>query len=77
MTAPRPTISRERAERIARAHACVRCAEYSYRKVAVREPAEALRREFNEAWHALLVCGVCGTQQELGIDAEGDVVYVG
>jgi len=25
----------------------------------------------------VLVCGVCGTQQELGIDADGDVVYVG
>ena len=73
---PRTGISRERAERIARAHACVRCQEYSYRKVSVREPAEQLRRELNEAWHAVLVCGVCDAEQELGIDPEGDIVYV-
>jgi hypothetical protein len=70
-------ISRERAERIARANACVRCAEYSYRKVSILPPSAALRKEFKEEWHAVLVCGVCGTHQELGIDAEGDVVYVG
>jgi hypothetical protein len=69
-------ISRDRAERIARAHACVSCGEYNYRKLAVREPAPSHRAEFGEEWHALLVCGVCGTQQELGIDGEGDVVYV-
>jgi hypothetical protein len=28
-------------------------------------------------WQALKVCGVCGTQQELGIAADGDIVYVG
>jgi hypothetical protein len=69
-------ITRERAERIARAHACVGCREYTYRKIAVREAADALREEFGEVWHAVLVCGVCGTHQELGIDDEGDVVYV-
>ena len=72
-----PTISRERAERIARAHACTNCGEYSYRKVQVKPSAPALREEFNETWHAVLVCGVCGVHQELGIDGEGDVVYVG
>jgi hypothetical protein len=71
------SITRERAERIARAHACVSCGEYSYRKVAVREATAALRDEFNEAWHAVLVCGICATHQELGIDADGDVVYAG
>lgn len=72
-----PTISRERAERIARAHACANCGEYSYRKVQVKPSAPALRKELNEAWHAVLVCGVCGMHQELGIDDDGDVVYVG
>lgn len=71
------TIPRERAERIARAHACVRCMEYSYRKVSVKPSTPSLREALGEVWHALLVCGVCGTTQELGIDAEGDVVYVG
>ena len=28
-----------------------------------------------EAWHAVKICGVCGHEQELGIDAEGDIVY--
>ena len=69
-------ITRERAERIARAHACVACREYTYRKIAIREATDALRQEFGETWHAVLVCGVCGTHQELGIDDDGDVVYV-
>ncbi len=69
-------ITRERAERIARAHACVACREYTYRKLTVREASPALHVEFGEVWHAVLVCGVCGVQQELGIDGDGDVVYV-
>ena len=69
-------ITRERAEVIARAQACVSCKEYSYRKVSLRPPLEALRIEFGEAWHAVLTCGICGTQQELGIDDDGDVLYV-
>lgn len=69
-------ISRDRAERIARAHACIRCGEYNYRKFSVKEALEGHRQEFGEEWHAVLVCGVCGVQQELGIDGEGDVVYV-
>jgi transcription elongation factor Elf1 len=69
-------ISRERAERIARAHACVSCGEYSYRKITIREASSALRAEFGEAWHATLLCGVCGAHQELGIDDDGDVAYV-
>ncbi len=69
-------ITRERAERIARAHACVGCREYTYRKLSVREASPALHTELGEVWHAVLVCGVCGVQQELGIDSDGDVVYV-
>ena len=71
------TIARERAERIARAHACVRCREYSYKKLVVKPSTPSLREALGEVWHATLVCGVCGTTQELGIDADGDVVYVG
>ena len=69
-------ISRERAERIAKSHACVACLEYNYRKLSVRQAAPAFREEFGEEWHATLVCGVCGLHQELGIDGDGDVVYV-
>lgn len=70
-------ITRDRAERIARAHACERCGEYSYKKVVVRPPSEAHREEFNEAWHAVMICGVCDLHQEMGIDEEGDILYVG
>lgn len=71
------SISLERAERIARAHACERCGEYSYKKLVVKPASAANRAEFNEAWHATKVCGVCGTYQEMGIDDEGEIVYVG
>lgn len=71
------TISRDRAERIARAHACIRCAEYSYRKLSIRPAGPGHRVELGEEWHAELVCGVCGCHQELGIDGEGDVIYAG
>ena len=70
-------ITRERAERIARAHACVRCREYSYKKLVVKPAPDSHRDELGVVWHAMLVCGVCGTPQELGIDADGDIVYVG
>lgn len=72
-----PTIPLARAERVARAHACVRCREYSYKRVSVAPSPAALRDALGEVWHATLVCGVCGTWQELGIAADGDVVYVG
>jgi transcription elongation factor Elf1 len=70
-------ITRDRAERIAKAHACERCGEYSYKKLVVKPASPEHREEFDEAWHAMKVCGVCGLQQELGIDAEGEIVYVG
>ena len=70
------SISLERAERIARAHACSRCGEYNYRKFSVKESSSEHKKELDEAWHAYLVCGVCGLHQELGIDSDGDVVYV-
>ncbi len=70
-------ITKARAERIARAHACQRCEEYSYKKLVVREAPASQRRELGVVWQASLVCGVCGLTQELGIDGEGEVVYVG
>lgn len=69
-------ITRERAERIAKAHACENCGEYSYKKLTVKPASRGLQEEFNEAWHAVKVCGVCGMQQEMGIDEEGEIVYV-
>jgi hypothetical protein len=69
-------ISRDRAERIARAHAWENCGEYSYKKLTVQPAPAAMRDELGEAWHAVKICGVCGMQQELGIDDEGEIVYV-
>lgn len=72
-----PALSRARAERIARAQACVRCREYSYKRVRVAPAAPAIRDALRVTWTATLVCGVCGTVQELGIGDDEDVVYVG
>ncbi len=70
-------ISQERAERIARSHACEGCREYSWRKVAVKPSTTSLQEALGVMWSATLLCGVCGLEQELGIDAEGEVVFVG
>lgn len=70
-------ITRERAELIAKAQPCERCGEYSYKKVAVKPPSDAQREALGVAWHVNEVCGVCGAHQEIGIDDDGDVVYVG
>jgi transcription elongation factor Elf1 len=69
-------ISRERAERIARSHACEHCQEYSYKKVSVKPASASHRKTFKEVWHVVAVCGVCGLEQELGIAEDGDIIYV-
>jgi hypothetical protein len=69
-------ITKERAERIARAHACEQFGEYSYKKLSVKPALKEQRSALNVAWHAVKTCGVCGMQQELGIDEEGEIVYV-
>ncbi len=74
--AARTIITQERAGRIAKAHACEHCGEYSYKKLAVRPPTGVQRKELNEAWHAIKTCGVCGLEQEMGIAADGEIIYV-
>ena len=69
-------ITRERAEKVARAHACESCGEYTYKKLSVKSVAKGKRSELNEAWLAKKTCGVCGLQEELGIDEEGEIVWV-
>lgn len=69
-------ITRERAEKIARSHACEHCGEYNYRKLTVKPATRARRTELNEAWVAKRTCGVCGLEAELGIDEEGEIVWV-
>ena len=68
-------ITLERAERIAKAHACSNCGEYSYKRVTVKPAAERLQESLGIAWSAFKTCGVCNAEHELGIDDEGEIVY--
>jgi hypothetical protein len=70
-------ITQERAERIAKSHACDNCGEYSYKKVSVKPATKDRQEELGIAWSAEKVCGVCNAHIELGISADGDIVYSG
>jgi transcription elongation factor Elf1 len=70
------SITRERAERIAKAHGCELCGEYSFKKVLIRPATKSQRADLKIAWMATKVCGICGAEMEMGIGADGDVVYV-
>jgi hypothetical protein len=72
-----PGISKERAERIARSHACEHCLEYSFKKLVVKPASASQREELHTLWLVQRVCGVCGLEQEIGLDDEGDIVYIG
>lgn len=71
------TITRERAERIAKSQACENCGEYSFKRFMIKPATESQRKELGIAWQATKTCGVCGSVEEVGIDEDGDVVYVG
>jgi len=43
--------------------------------VAGLPATESHHKALGEVWHVTKTCGVCGMQQEVGIDAEGDIVY--
>jgi hypothetical protein len=68
-------ISLDRAERIARGHACEQCGEYSFKSIKVKPATESHRKALNELWHVTRTCGVCGMYQEVGIDDDGEIVY--
>jgi len=72
---PRP-VTKERAERIARSHACEHCLEYSFKKLVVRPANASERKDLKAAWLVQRVCGVCGLEQEIGLDAVGDIIYI-
>jgi hypothetical protein len=76
VSAPSGAIKRDRAVRIARAHACENCGEYSYKRLVIKPADAAQRKEFGEVWHVSKVCGVCGLEHEMGIAADGEIVYV-
>jgi transcription elongation factor Elf1 len=68
-------ITRERAERIAKAHACSRCKEYTFKKLTVKPAPKSIEDELKAAWIAVRICGVCGHHGELGLEADGDIVF--
>ncbi len=69
-------ITQDRAERIAKSHACENCGEYSYKKLKVKPAPETTGELASVAWIATKICGVCGMEVEMGIDDEGEIVYV-
>jgi hypothetical protein len=72
LTAP---IDQNRAERIARSHPCDRCLEYSFKKLVVRPSTPSHRSALGAEWTVTRICGVCGLESELALDAEGDILY--
>lgn len=68
-------ITRERAELIAKAQACSNCNEYSFRKISVKPASSEMKKELEVEWVASRLCGVCKHLTEIGIAADGDVVY--
>ncbi len=70
-----PAITRERAELIAKAQACSNCNEYSFRKISVKPASPEMKKELEVEWVASRLCGVCKHLTEIGIAADGDVVY--
>jgi hypothetical protein len=68
-------LSREKAEKIAKAHACSHCKEYSYRRLSVKPATKAIVDELGAVWVATKICGVCDYKEEIGIAEDGDIVY--
>lgn len=68
-------ITRERAERIAKAHACGRCGEYNYKRVTIKQATKHQQESLGIMWSVEKVCGVCDAHLEMGIDDEGDIVF--
>ena len=70
-------ISRARAEVIARAHACTHCQEYTFKKISVKPAPESMLKELQAVWVVRRICGVCGLETEMGLDDDGDIVFLG
>ena len=68
-------ITRERAERVARGHACSHCEEYSFRKLNVKPAPDSIKEELGAVWIVHRTCGICNYESELGIQDDGDIVF--
>ena len=55
-------ITRERAERIAKAQPCENCGEYNVKRLVVKPATEAQRHELNVYWQAQKTGGGCGAR---------------
>lgn len=69
-----PIVSKERAELIARAQACPRCREYTYKKLKLRAAIDG-DHVAGAAWIAEMVCGVCAAHLQLALESDGDVLF--
>ena len=56
---------------------CPHCGEYSFKKLKVTRASKAHQETLGEVWHVTRVCGVCASQDEMGLDTEGEIVYGG
>ena len=68
------SVTKERAERIARAQPCPRCKEYTYKRIKLRA-ADLSDHVAGAAWIGELVCGVCSANLQLALEADGDVLF--
>ena len=68
-------VTEQRAERIAKAHACVNCGEYSFKRVSVNAAPKDRAESEGVAWLVEMHCGVCGAELEIGIALDGKIVY--
>jgi hypothetical protein len=41
----------------------------------VKPAAPSHRKELGAAWMVFRICGVCGLESELALDADGDILY--
>jgi hypothetical protein len=67
-------VTKERAELIARAQACPRCHEYTYKRMKLRA-ADSTDQIADAAWVAEMVCGVCSAHLQLALESDGDVLF--
>lgn len=75
MSPTKRAISEDRAAFIARSHACPQCLEYSFKRITVKPAPASHKKDLNVLWIVQRICGVCGLDQEMGIAADGEMVY--
>ena len=49
--------------------------EYSFKKLVVKPAGPRHSAELGAVWIVSRICGVCGLESELALDAEGDIIY--